>query len=237
MKTEATPSATAFTTRSAKLAPEDQMYRRLVAAIIEKSLRPGEHVNELQLAEAYGLSRPRVRRVLERLEMEGVIEFKLHRGAFISRPSVKEALDVFEARVHLEAILFRLACERASEADIARLRAHNAFERDAFGKGIADFNQIAGNFHVLVAEIVDNRVILESIKLLIHRVCLIQSLYETERTVLCLVDDHDRLVDLIEARDAERCVAESIHHCEHIRRSLDLSDQRNTKTNIYEMGC
>src|SRR5690606_29076550 len=95
-----------------KVDREEQMYHRIVSAIVGKSLRPGEHVNEMQLASANGLSRPRVRRVLERLEIEGVIEFKPNRGAFISRPSVKEALDVFEARVHLESILFRLACER-----------------------------------------------------------------------------------------------------------------------------
>ena len=222
--------------REEKLDLEERMSRRIVTAIIGKSLRPGEHLNEMQLAAANGLSRPRVRRVLERLEMEGVIEFKLNRGAFISRPSVKEARDVFEARVHLESILFRLACERTSAQDVKRLREYTAREREAYRTGKADFNQIAGNFHVLVAEIVDNKVILDTIKLLIHRVCLIQSLYETDRTVLCLVDEHERLVDLIEARDAERCVAELVQHCEHIRSSLDLTDQRNQKTNIYQMA-
>lgn len=221
--------------RGSKLDLEDRMSRRIVTAIIEKSLRPGEHVNEMQLAAANGLSRPRVRRVLERLEMEGVIEFKMNRGAFICRPSVKEARDVFEARVHLESILFKLACERTSAEDIKRLREHTARERDAYKMGKADFNQIAGNFHILVAEIVDNKVILDAIKLLIQRVCLIQSLYETDRTVLCLVDEHERLVDLIEARDVDRCVEELVHHCEHIRSSLDLTDQRNKKTNIYQM--
>lgn len=221
--------------REHKVDLEERMYERLVTAIIGKILRPGEHVNEMQLAVANGLSRPRVRRVLERLEIEGVIEFKLNRGAFISRPSVKEALDVFEARVHIESILFRLACERTTPHDIKRLRQHTALEREAFKKGKADYNQIAGHFHVLVAEIVDNKIILDTIKRLIHRVCLIQSLYETERAVLCLVDEHERLVDLIEARDADSCIAELVHHCEHIKSSLDLTDQRHQKTNIYQM--
>ncbi|TKR53572.1 GntR family transcriptional regulator [Allopusillimonas ginsengisoli] len=217
-----------------KVDREEQMYLRLVSAIVSKSLRPGEHVNEMQLASANDLSRPRVRRVLERLEMEGVIEFKLNRGAFISRPSVKEALDVFEARVHLESILFRLACERTNKLDIQRLREHIQSEREAFQKDQSDFNQIAGRFHILVAEIIDNKIILDAIKLLIHRVCLIQSLYETERTVLCLVDEHELLVDLIEARDIEACMVQLVHHCDHIKDSLDLSDQRHRISNIYQ---
>jgi DNA-binding GntR family transcriptional regulator len=213
--------------------PEDRMYQRMVSAIIEKSLRPGEHVNEMQLSEAYGISRPRVRRVLERLQMEGVLEFQHNRGAFISRPSVQEARDVFEARIHLEAVVFRLACARATAAGIARLRAHNAEERRAFEQGLANVNEVAGEFHVLVAEVAGNKVILETVKLLIRRVCLIQSLYETNRTVLCLVDEHEKLVDLIEARDPEKCVQGSTHHCNHILSSLHLSDERKTKRNIY----
>ncbi|RYF35519.1 MAG: GntR family transcriptional regulator [Comamonadaceae bacterium] len=213
--------------------PEDRMYQRMVSAIIEKSLRPGEHVNEMQLAEAYSISRPRVRRVLERLQMEDVLEFQRNRGAFISRPSVQEALDVFEARVHLEAVVLRLACQRATASDIARLRAHNALERKAFDSGLANVNEVAGDFHVLLAEVAGNKVILETIKLLIRRVCLIQSLYETNRAVLCLVDEHEKLVDLIEARDPENCVTSSNHHCSHILSSLHLSDERKSKRNIY----
>lgn len=220
--------------KTEKLDLDDRMYHRLVAAIVGKSVRPGEHLNEMQLAAANGLSRPRVRRVLERLELEGVIEFKPNRGAFISRPSVKEARDVFEARAHLESIVFTLACERATADDVRRLRRHIELERQTYKTGKVDFNHIAGNFHVLVAEIIDNSVILDQVKSLIHRVCLIQSLYETDNTVLCLVDEHERLVDLIEARDAEQCVAELIHHCEHILSSLDLTDQRNQTTNVYQ---
>jgi DNA-binding GntR family transcriptional regulator len=215
------------------ISPEESMYQRLVSAIVEKGLRPGERVNELQLAEVYGIPRTRVRRVLERLELEGVIEFKPNRGAFISRPSVKEARDVFEARVHLEAIVFRLACERATKTDVTRLRKHLQDEKEAFANKQSGVNQIAGNFHILVAEIADNSVLLDAIKLLIHRVCLIQSLYETTMTVSCFLHEHEALVDMMEKKDIEGIVKESILHCEHILQTLDLSDQRGSRSNIY----
>jgi DNA-binding GntR family transcriptional regulator len=88
---------------------------------------------------------------------------------------------------------------------------------------------------VLLAEIAGNKVILDTVRLLIRRVCLIQSLYETNRTVLCLVDEHETLVDLIEARDPEQCVIGSAHHCKHILSSLNFSEERKTKRSIYHV--
>lgn len=213
---------------------DELLYNKIVSAIINKSLRPGEHINEMQLASANKLSRPRVRKVLERLELEGVIEFKTNRGAFISRPTVKEAYDVFEARLYIETAVFTLACERVTEKDIKLLRDHINLERESFELGTTGFNNIAGNFHVLVAEIVNNKVLLETVKLLIHRVCLIQSLYETEKTVLCLVDEHEELVNYIENKKVNECINKLTLHFENILSSLNLSEQYDKKRNIYQ---
>ena len=60
---------------------EDQLYDQIVAAVIAKKLRPGERLNESELAKAQDLSRTRVRRVLGRLEKEQVVRFELNRGA------------------------------------------------------------------------------------------------------------------------------------------------------------
>jgi DNA-binding GntR family transcriptional regulator len=143
--------------------------------------------------------RSRVRRVLERLRDEAVVEIELNRGAFISRPTIAEARDVFEARKNLEMIIVRLACERATPADIARLRDHLLAERDVFDNLRPQMNRIAGDFHVLLAETAGNAVLARMLTLLMRRVCLIQSLYEKRSGVLCLVDEHEKLVDLIAA--------------------------------------
>ena len=180
--------------------PEEHLlYDRLVDAIIDKTLRPGQHLNEVKLAATYSVPRSRVRRVLERLRDEAVVEIELNRGAFISRPTIAEARDVFEARKNLEMIIVRLACERATPADIARLRDHLLAERDVFDNLRPEMNRIAGDFHVLLAETAGNAVLARMLTLLMRRVCLIQSLYEKRSGVLCLVDEHEKLVDLIAA--------------------------------------
>jgi DNA-binding GntR family transcriptional regulator len=216
--------------------PEEHLlYDRLVDAIIDKTLRPGQHLNEVKLAATYSVPRSRVRRVLERLRDEAVVEIELNRGAFISRPTIAEARDVFEARKNLEMIIVRLACERATPADIARLRDYLLAERDVFDNLRPEMNRIAGDFHVLLAETAGNAVLARMLTLLMRRVCLIQSLYEKRSGVLCLVDEHEKLVDLIAANDPEGAAKEALHHCLHIESSLDLTERRRAEIDIYEL--
>lgn len=216
--------------------PEEQiLYDRLIDAIIDKTLRPGQHLNEAKLAASYSVPRSRVRRVLERLRDEAVVEIQLNRGAFISRPTVAEARDLFEARKYLETVIVRLACERATLEDIARLRRHLALETETFDHLQPGMNRVAGDFHVMLAEVAGNSVLLRTITHIIRRFGLIQSLYEKRSGVLCLVDEHKNLVDRIEARDAEGAVAETLHHIQHIEASLDITERRRSEIDIYEL--
>lgn len=214
---------------------EDLLYERIVDAIIDKSLRPGQHLNEVKLAASFSVPRSRVRRVLERLRDEDIVELQLHRGAFISRPTVEEALNVFEARRYLEAGIAELACARATPADIERLRDHLTLQRDVFDNLRPEMNRVAGEFHVLLAGIAGNAVLSRMLNLLIRRVCLIQSLYEQRSGVLCLVHEHERLVDLIAANDREGAADEARHHCDHILESLDLTERRRSEIDLYEL--
>lgn len=215
--------------------PEEQLlYDRLIDAIIEKTLRPGQHLNEVKLAASYGVPRSRVRRVLERLRDEAVVEFRLNHGAFVSRPTIAEAKDVFEARRHLETITVRLACAKATSEGIAELRNHLQIQHDAFDNLRANMNRVAADFHLMIADIAGNLVISRMLALLLQRFCLIQSLYEKRTGVLCLVHEHERMIDLIAANDADGAAEEALRHFDHIEKSLDLTERRRVEINIYE---
>src|SRR5688572_14525641 len=88
---------------------EDAIYERLLAAIFEHRLPPGTKLGEDRLAAIFGVSRARIRRVLPRLAHEGLVTLEPNRGAFVAKPTVMEARDVFEARRLIEpGILERL---------------------------------------------------------------------------------------------------------------------------------
>lgn len=212
---------------------EKILYTRLVEAIIDKRLRPGEHLNEWKLAQAYDVPRSRVRRVLERLREERVVEIRLNQGAFVSRPTVEEAHQVFEARCHLECAVVRLACARATKEDLARLREHLRLEEEMFATGRTDVNRLAGDFHSVVAAIGRNAILEHHLNNLIRRGCLIQSVYERANGTLCLTHEHSRIVDCIEANDPEGAVKEMQAHFDHVLGHLELTEERQREVDIY----
>ena len=215
---------------------ESIIYERIVDALIEKRLRPGERLNEAKLATAYSVPRSRVRRVLNRLSTERLVCFEMHRGAFVSLPSIEEAYNIFEARLHVEGIVARVACERVDEGGIKRLRDHLILEHKAFSENSRVVNRISGDFHILLSEVSGNNEIIAIMKPLVRRFCIIQSLYEGHAGVLCLAEEHQEIVDLIEARHAEEAARAAMDHCRHIFYSLDLSRQHLNAASIYESG-
>ena len=211
---------------------EDVLYERLVDAITDKNLRPGQHLNEVKLAERYNVPRSRIRRVLERLRDEDVVIFELNRGAFVSRPTVAEAHAGFEVRRHLEALIVRLACVRATVADIAELRANLREEKRAFEAMRPDFNRIAAQFHFNLARMSGNAVLEKMVSQLIRRCVLVQSVYERTTGVLCLTGEHSVIIDLIERSDADGATKLMRHHFDHIVGSLDLSEARRVEIDL-----
>lgn len=220
--------------RRGKHPSEDVIYDRLVDAIIQKHLRPGQHLNEAKLAEAHGVPRSRVRRVLERLRAENVVTFELNRGAFISRPTVKEAYDVYEARRDIELSVLRRVCERANQDDIARLRRHLAEEAAAFASGDLNVNKISGDFHLLLGTMSRNPVLEGLLVTLVRRWVLIQSVFERQRDALCLTHEHETIVDSIAERRVDDALAELSKHFDHILAALELTESRMAQADIYD---
>lgn len=215
---------------------EDVLYDRLVDAIIDKHLRPGQHLNEVKLAETYNVPRSRVRRVLERLRDEDVVIFELNKGAFISRPTVTDAKSVFEVRRHLESLVVALACERVKPKDIKRLRENLEKERAGFSAAKPEVNRIAADFHFLIAKIAGNPVLERMVGLLIRRCILVQSVYEKKMGVLCLTEDHSRMIDFIAEGRKDEAVAMMQHHVDHIVSSLELTEARRNEMDVYDFS-
>src|SRR5919106_4854126 len=112
-------------------ATADSIHAKIYGAIVEQRLPPGTKLGEEALCEIFGVSRTLIRRVLQRLASERMVELWPHRGAFVARPSVEEARDVFEARRALEAHVVKKLVQRLTPAGTDRLRRHVVKERRA----------------------------------------------------------------------------------------------------------
>jgi DNA-binding GntR family transcriptional regulator len=105
-----------------RLTLHDQVATRVRDMIIEGELEPGSRVNEGALGASLGVSRTPLREALKTLAGEGLIDIVPARGAIVRKLTPEAAAAMLEVMAALEALAGRLACERASNADIQGVR-------------------------------------------------------------------------------------------------------------------
>lgn len=205
-------------------AVEDEIYSLLASGITAKQIRPGSRIKEATLAAEFGVSRARVRRVLQRLADDDIVEFKLNLGATVNRPTPEEARAVFKTRRILEIEAVRGVCENGRPEDLEALRQLVREERKAHDENLAGLAAISSGLHIKIAELCGNHVLASLLDQLVRRCVLIQALYEkpTERTI-CLVDEHAELIELMIARRTDEAIALMLRHIEHLEDSLDYN--------------
>jgi DNA-binding GntR family transcriptional regulator len=98
------------------------VYDALAELIAGGTLRPGQHLVESDLAEYLGVSRQPIREALQRLQGDGWVELRPAHGAFVHVPTQEEVVQLLGARSALEAYSAYSAAQRATAADITRLR-------------------------------------------------------------------------------------------------------------------
>ncbi len=204
---------------------EDAIYERVMTAIFEHRLPPGTKLGEDRLAGIFGVSRARIRRVLPRLAHDGVVHLEPNRGAFVAKPSVQEARDVFEARRVIEpAIVQRLLRHPGRRALIARLRQHVTAEKHArAANDVRAIVRMSGEFHILLAEMAGNSSLARAMRELATLTCLIIALYDKPSVPHCLDDEHAGIVDALAAGDAKRVAILMVEHLNHVEDGLDLA--------------
>jgi len=109
--------------------------------IVNGDYPPGERLTEDRLASDFGVSRNPVREALRVVQAEGFVTMVPRRGAVVSSPDASTLADMFIVRERLETIAARLAAERVTEADVARLRALLDAAREATDR--LDFSRVA----------------------------------------------------------------------------------------------
>ena len=199
------------------------MYDHLLAAIVEHDLAPGTKLPEDTLAETFGVSRTRVRKVLQQLAHEGMVQLERHRGATVARPSVKDARDIFDVRRILEAGMVRLIAGNLGQRELARLRRAVTDEREAYARQERRRAiSLSGSFHLELARLTDNATLHAMMRELVARTSLIIAVYAPARGPICLCDEHEALIDAVRRGDPDEAARVMDHHLDHIATTLAL---------------
>jgi DNA-binding GntR family transcriptional regulator len=102
----------------------DEVAERMRELIVSGELGPKTRVNELELAQRFGISRTPLREAIKILATEGLLELLPNRGARIATISLTEIDEVIEVIAGLEGTAAELACQRMSEAEIDVIATH-----------------------------------------------------------------------------------------------------------------
>ncbi len=201
----------------------DEIYEKVYVAILEHRLPPGTKLAEERMADIFGVSRARVREVLARLAHEQIVDLFPQRGAYVAKPSIEQALDVFEARRLIEPAVLRRLIETLTPEKLDRLRRHQELELDARRRDdTRAVIRLSGEFHSLAADLAGNTALARSMREMSVLTCLMIFLYDTPTTSSCRADEHSQIIDAVARRDAARAERLMLEHLEHIESSMKL---------------
>jgi len=190
---------------------KDQVYSILREAVSNMdiySTPEPPRLDERKLAVELGVSRTPVREALSRLEQEGFVKNIPRRGTFVVRKTKREVLEVVYVWAALESMAARLATERASDEEIGRLREVFAtFDDEEARAHINEYSETNIEFHQTLIGLSQCELIktLSSSLFLHMRAIRVQALKDIEhhRSDQSVID-HMRIIEALEARDADR---------------------------------
>jgi len=217
-------------TRIAPLALYQEVAERLRQRIFAHELKPGTWVDEQALAEDYGISRTPLREALKVLASEGLVTLKPRRGCYVTEISERDLDEVFKVMAMLEGECARSSANRASVAELDKLKAiHAELEKAAGAHDINAFFENNQAFHHELQRIADNRWLLHVIEDLrkVIKLSRHHSLFSEGRLEQSLAE-HRAILDALVGRDAD---AAEQHMREHIRSGREalarIADARN----------
>ncbi|GGM26845.1 GntR family transcriptional regulator [Dactylosporangium sucinum] len=189
-------------------------YERLRGEIVAGRIAPGTVLLETVLAERLGVSRTPVREALAMLERDGLLE-RDRRGYRVRTRSPEELLEIYEARIALESTCAAAAAGRRSAFDLARLR-HLTGEAAAAGDPVR-LRELHAAWHKALRAAAGNATIID----LLERLDTLLAVYDADEPTLTdretAAAEHGRIVDAIEAGDAEEARRALVAHLDRSR--------------------
>ncbi len=200
------------------------LYDTVRSDVLSGTFAIGAPLQEGHLAERYGVSRTPVREALLRLEHDGLVE-RTGRGYRVRSGTGEDVVEIYEARIGLEAQAAARAAERRTELDLALLRHLNELARAAGDAGDVDAERNHNSaWHVALWRASHNR----TIEVLLARLTAQLRIYdrgthESQEDLEVTREDHARLVEAIDERradDAQQLITT------HLLRSREVRLQR-----------
>ena len=195
------------------------VYQELKQKILTGEIASQTRLMEIDLAERMNVSRTPIREAIRELAEDGLVTIEPRRGAYVSRISTKDMMDVFEVREDLEGLAAYFASQRINDE-----------EKDALMQLVSDYENAVENgtkeeivaldekFHNFVVKCSGNST-------LIHMVNQVQELslrfryiyYDDISVYKAMPAVHKRIAEAVCKGDAESARKEADGHVKALK--------------------
>ena len=193
---------------------------RLRDEIIQGVWKPGERLQERTLCQRFGISRSPLREAYQVLAVEGLLELARNRGAVVSSPSLADVLQHHVLVEALETLAIELACDEATDAEIAAIVAKHEEERRASG---ADAYRLNNELHRMIVMASHNRPVQDAHIVAQRRLIQVQNVNRFERELPTPpAAEHERFVRALAKRSRTEAVRALRAHLANVKTQLRL---------------
>ncbi|MFM9922357.1 GntR family transcriptional regulator [Variovorax sp. H27-G14] len=200
---------------------DERVYAAVSKALLSGKLRPGTPLRERALAEALGCTRGAVRKVLSRLGSEKRLVLEHNRGAFVPNPSIDDMRGTYRARRIVEAGLVSTLFGRLQREQVAALRKHVQAEQKAFKEGRReDAIRLAGEFHMLLAQMAGSDELISYLQRLISHTELYKALYDSAEAASCAPREHEQIIEALTGKSLSAALAVALEHLDELEQRV-----------------
>ncbi len=191
----------------------DKVYDQVRAMATNFEFKPGERINEGDLANKLGTSRTPLREALNRLVAEGFLTFQNGRGFFCRSLDPEQILALYEARQAIECEALRLAVMRASDDEINAVlsflnQTEAAYSSSSTARELVELDEA---FHLRLVRMARNTEMEQLLANVNAKIRYVRWIDMGERRGITPAA-HVRIATALKARDADTAVTELRRH-------------------------
>jgi DNA-binding GntR family transcriptional regulator len=229
-ETDVALAATVRSTSLGKLVRDD-----VLGMILRGEIKPGERINEPDVAARLNVSRVPVREALRELESSGLVEARKHSGVFVRKLGAEEVRGLYELRALLDGFCGRRAAglpgsERTALADaldasIARM------QRAVEDASVSAYYAENLRFHWLMVEAAGNAALTETYRSIVQKLHLARLTTLAQDTGMrTSIHWHRDIAAAQRAGDAERCERLLAEHVLDAHQRLAAGNEPHSST-------
>ena len=210
----------------------DDVVEVIFEAILKKRLNPGVKLSEISLQEEFGYSRSVIRQGLDKLVDSGVLIHKKNQSVRVACPTELETKQIYEARKAIETGVIMILVEKYHnmQLDLTEIDSMVNEEKQLHdSEELAKLTRLSCDFHLTLAELCDNKYLVESLKPLIPLSALAASVYADRKSNFCSFAEHQELIAAIKSNNPKKASNAINVHLDRCVQSLNFNVQVKTK--------